>query len=309
MKGDRIAVGAALGLVAASLGLAVWVGRDGTSTAATAVTAADTVGPLIDDPAALTLANRAGAVLVGLAAQEGGPVDVFVYGDEERPLKRGTVRVSVNGEPPILLERGLCGRDCFRLDRAVLSGAPVTLAVQVERPGVAPEVVRLRLPESMPESATDLVAKAERTMLSIRSLRIVERLTAGGGTVTSKWAVQAPDRLRVRSSDGGYTVLIGKRRWDLVDGELVESPWTAERQPWYAWEGVRNARILGRERVDGIPVTVVSAFTPTPERWWFELSITADGRVLRERMLAPSHFMIDEFSGFDEPVQIDPPRS
>lgn len=51
----------------------------------------------------------------------------------------------------------------------------------------------------------------------------------------------------------------------------------------------------------------LALFLPNRFPAWFRLLVAPDGRVLEAEMLAPGHFMTHRFSGFDEPVSIEPP--
>jgi hypothetical protein len=313
--GEILGVLVAVAVVSLSVAIAAWILQtdDGVeSTPLPAETSVITSGPtatspLLQDPEALMLARSSGPVLVGLAAASGGPVDVFVFEEEERALREGVVSVSVDGSPARVLERGTCGKGCFRLDAVALSGSPLELEVAVERPDKEIETVDFQLPALMPPSGADLFERVQRTMAGLRSVRIDETLSTGLASVRSEWEILAPDRVSLESSDGGKTILIGDRRWDVIDGDWLESPGELEQQPWYPFEDGRNARILGERTFGGVEVTRLAVFTSEPELWWFVLDVAPDGRVLRERMLAPSHFMVDVFSRFNEPVSIEAP--
>lgn len=313
--GDTVAVLVALLLVGLSVAIGAWIlARDGGTEgapppAATVVVPASggSSSPLVNDPDALMLAERSGSVLVGLAAAEGGPVDLLLYGADQEPLDDADVRVSIDDQPPIELVPGACGEGCARLETVALAGAPLRLAVTVSPPGGPSERVVLRLPARMPPDGTALFEQATATMKALRSLRIEETLSTGTFTLRSTWEIEAPDRLSIESSDGGRTVVIGDRRWDLVGGEWVAGPADLGPQPSFPFEQGRNARILGTGTFAGQEVTRLAVFVLETQPWWFVLDVAPSGRILRERMLAPSHFMVDVFTGFDEAVSIEAP--
>jgi hypothetical protein len=66
--------------------------------------------------------------------------------------------------------------------------------------------------------------------------------------------------------------------------------------------------VTGEETVDGVPSRVVSFFERASGLpVWFRLWVGGDNLVRRAEMRAPVHFMDDLYSGFDQPVQIEPP--
>lgn len=309
---DAIALSGALVAILASVAVAGYVmSRDQASAPQAAALPVATARPaaqstLLADPAALMSARRSGPLLVGMAARKGGPIELYTYGQEELPLADGVVRVSVDGGRPEV-QRPACGQGCFRIDAKPFTGAVVKLEVSLQAQGGRGGTVSFMLPASLPPPAAALLERAKRTMRGVRTLRIDEVLSAGAKPVRSTWLIDAPGRLSVTSSDGGSTVLIGTRRWDLVDGSWRVGTWDGSRQPWYAWEDATNARLLGTGVVQGVTVSRLAAFSPDPQPWWFTLWVAADGRVLKVEMLAASHFMTDRYSAFDRPVTIEPP--
>jgi len=255
---------------------------------------------------ALMIARRSGEVLVGLAVRPGGPVDLLLFGGNEEPLRSVSVRVRVGAGEERVLAQAACGPGCFRLPDRVLGGIPVRLSVAVERPGKPVRRVSFALPGRLPPRADALWREVEQAMGALRSVRIQEVLTAGAGALRSRWVLRAPDRLSVVSSDGGKSILIGRRRWDWLDGRWVFRTYPRTRLPAFVWTGAGNPRLLGQSRVGGEPVKVLSLYN-AKQSWWFRLWVTRDGRVLKAEMLAPSHFMLDRYSGFDEFTPIQPP--
>ena len=74
------------------------------------------------------------------------------------------------------------------------------------------------------------------------------------------------------------------------------------------WDGARNPRLLGTTRFRGRPVQILSVYDHDPVPAWFRLLVDARGRVLDARMIAPSHFMRQQFSDFNGPIVIRPPK-
>ncbi|MGH3134596.1 MAG: hypothetical protein ACRDNY_12810, partial [Gaiellaceae bacterium] len=175
------------------------------------------------------------------------------------------------------------------------------------RTGAPGVTLRLRLPARLPPDGSALLRNADRRMRALRSVQYAESLTAGlGSSVRTRYAMQAPDRLSFRTSQGQRTILIGDRRWDLEGTRWVESPIPAVRVPSYVWEGSRNARLLGRTRVAGIPVSVLAAFDRSIPAW-FRIFVARDGRVVEAEMLSQGHFMRHRFFGLNEPIEIEAP--
>jgi hypothetical protein len=73
------------------------------------------------------------------------------------------------------------------------------------------------------------------------------------------------------------------------------------------WDGARNAHVLGKTRFQGRPVQILSVYDREPVPAWFRLLVDPKGRVLDARMIAPSHFMRQQFSAFNGPIVIRPP--
>jgi hypothetical protein len=252
--------------------------------------------PLADDPASLLLAKRSGRVLVGIAVRAGRPIEVVAVEGEE-PLSRGELSFAVNGEPVVATA---CGTACSRLNASAGSRS-----VTVRAPGRA---FRFLLPAVQPPSATELFVEAQRTMNGLRTLRYTESLTSGVGRgIESVLGVQAPDRMEFRTDDGFRSVIIGTSRWDLRDGRWERSAYPGLRVPQYMWDGAGNARVLGRARLHGNPVQIVSAYDHDPVPAWFRLYIDSRGRILQADMLSPSHFMEQRFRDFNAAIEIRPP--
>ena len=74
------------------------------------------------------------------------------------------------------------------------------------------------------------------------------------------------------------------------------------------WDGARNPRLLGTTRLRGRPVQILSVYDHDPVPAWFRLLVDAQDRVLDAHMIAPSHFMSQQFSAFNGPIVIRPPK-
>jgi hypothetical protein len=245
--------------------------------------------PLAENEQTLTLAQRKGRVLVGIAARQGGPVEIAAV-EGETPIAGERLSFALDEEP---VAASPCGTACWRLDVSVLDG-PSVLVVKT------PAVFRFELPPVLPPSGTALFRKVQRTMKGLRTYRYTEELTSGAGPgLRSTFEVRAPNRLRFRTADGFSSIIVGRSRWDLRDGTWERSPFPGLRVPVYMWDGARNARLLGRG--------LLSVYDREPIPAWFRLVVDARGRVVRAEMLAPSHFMEQHFGRFNAPLSIRPP--
>lgn len=253
--------------------------------------------PLANKAQTLMLAQHQGRVLVGIAASAGGPVDVAVLGGET-PAVPDELSFAADGKP---VDGVPCGRTCFRLNVDAFNG---TRRITVNTPARFEFV----LPKSLPPSGAGLFAKVGREMGSLRTHRYTEELTSGvGGGVRSTFDVRAPNRMAFRTADGFRSIIIGRNRWDFRNGRWERSAFPGLRVPTYMWEGARNARVLGKTRFRGRPVQILSVYDREPLPAWFRLLVDSQGRVLDARMIAPSHFMHQQFSDFNGPIVIRPP--
>jgi hypothetical protein len=262
---------------------------------------------LVGESGALAVAQRAGDVLFGLLASPGGPVEVRALAGRG-DLSSSKFRATMGGDS---IRWSSCGRSCFRLNMPVLTGSAVQLNLELTRRARLPALVTFRLPARLPESGRAVLRRLEAFMGSLSTVRVDETLTNGlDVTIRTRYVLSAPDRIRFETSRGQRTILIGKRRWDWERGRWVESPFPGAEAPVYAWQGASRARLLGRATVRGQPVKILAVLLPDETfPAWFRLFVTNGGRVLKASMLAPSHFMTQRFSSFDEPVEIEPPRS
>lgn len=252
---------------------------------------------LADQDRTLMLAQHKGRVLVGIAASPGGPVEVAALGGET-PVSPEDLSFAADGKP---VDGVPCGKACFRLDADAFNG---TRRITVN----APERFEFLLPKAPPASGAGLFAKVQREMGSLRTHRYTEDLTSGvGNGVRSTFDVRAPNRLAFRTADGFRSIIIGRTRWDFRNGRWERSAFPGLRVPTYMWEGARNAHVLGKSRFQGRPVQILSVYDREPVPAWFRLLVDPQGRVLDARMIAPSHFMQQQFSAFNGPIVIRPP--
>jgi hypothetical protein len=55
-------------------------------------------------------------------------------------------------------------------------------------------------------------------------------------------------------------------------------------------------------------IQILSVYDDQPIPAWFRLVVDQQDRVLDARMIAPSHFMRQQFSDFNGPIVIRPPK-
>lgn len=254
--------------------------------------------PLSSDDEALLVAQRKGRVLAGIAAVPGGPVEVAVLAGET-PISSRELLFAVDGKPA---ESVSCGRACFRLDVDAFNGAR---RITVNVPGRFEFV----LPKVLPVSGRELWEKVQVEMGALRAIRYTEQLTSGvPGEARSTFELRAPNRMAFRTADGFRSIIIGRNRWDLRNGRWQRSAFPGLRVPTYMWDGAYNPRLLGTTRLRDRPVQILAVYDHDPVPAWFRLLVDPQGRVLDARMIAPSHFMRQQFSAFNGPIAIRPPK-
>lgn len=264
--------------------------------------------PIKRDENALLLARRAGDVVIGIAAKQGGPVDVMAIPADLRRLPAGSVRAELNVEPTFALPTS-CGWNCFRLDGAgVMRGIPATLNVVIDDGGRELRAA-FPLPKSLPRAASPLLRAVNRTMAGLRTVRMREVLSSGRASVSTEFIMQAPDRLSYVSSNGARGIVIGSRRWDRKAGRWEQAAAQSVRTPTLIWRGAGHARLIGTAMRTGRRVRILAAFRDD-ERYpaWFRLFVGGENRVVEAEMLAPAHFMSERFTDFDAPLAVSPPE-
>jgi hypothetical protein len=162
-------------------------------------------------------------------------------------------------------------------------------------------------------SARTALQRVDRTLHAARSIVYRERLaSAPGHAITSLWRVIAPDRLAYSVDNGSAGVVIGARRWDR---DAAGAPWLRSPQdpldlPALPW-GSRVQNVLLLDPPAGPRGTTIrfALFDPvTPA--WYEATVDARSYRLRSvRMTAASHFMRDDYLGYDTARPIRPPAS
>jgi hypothetical protein len=190
--------------------------------------------------------------------------------------------------------------------------APARLRVAVtERGRPYAAVLPARWRPAAGARARTLLARAERTMRALRSVREDERVTSGPGTLAvAHYRLAAPDRLAFDTDQGVHTVQIGGRQWVRTPG----APWIEGPIPgglpfrtgtWFRWTPyARGVALLG-ETATAAELALTDPGTPV----WITLTIDRrSGRVSSERLVAPARFIVHRFYDFNRRATILPPR-
>jgi hypothetical protein len=170
-----------------------------------------------------------------------------------------------------------------------------------------------------------LYQRGMSAITSLHSVRFTQWLSDGrGNAAVSEHAVTAggdgePAGFTYRAAGGMEAVIIDSTRWVLLKGELG---WTRQEGavsvPPSEWgeeyTGATGFTILGEETVDGEPCQILAFVVPEivePRRqtaawylWWVGKET---GHVHEEAMVSRVHYMHNTFSGFDEPIELQPP--
>lgn len=206
-----------------------------------------------------------------------------------------------------------CGRGCWSFR---VAGHPATVAVRVpERGRIYVARVPARWNRAGGVRARRLLARAQRTMAGLETVRQSETVTSGPGSrASTEYRLKAPDRFAYRTSAGSESVTIGKRQWFGADGQPFVRRRFAGGGPgfrirsWFRWTAyARSAALLARERSGSRPLlrlALMDEATPV----WYRLTIdAATMRVVRVRMITDGHFMTQRLHAFNRPLAIEPP--
>lgn len=271
----------------------------GRNVAAATVAPAPAGGPAPAPPTgAVTAAKPLGSRAVAVAAQPSGGklrVTVTVIGPGGDGV--GGLDVRTNGS-----STSSCGTGCYA---AVLDA---TRALHVQ---VGGGTVDFALPKLPLQGGQAVLRQIGERYLRSRTARFSERLSSGPGqVVTSTWELASPASLSFRASDGSSGIVIGGRRWDRQGrGRWVESQQSPHvPQPQLPWPSFpRDVVLLPPATVDGRRLVRVSFVDPSTPAWYLVSADAGTKELRRIDMVAPAHFMRDDYHGLDVPVRIRPP--
>ncbi len=162
--------------------------------------------------------------------------------------------------------------------------------------------------------ARRLLDQAQATMRALRSVRETERVTSVPGRgATTRYVLQAPDRMTFQTDLGVRSVIIGSRQWIRTGASgYRQTPYGAglafSTRTWFTWSTYAQfTYLLGMQRERGRDVAVVALMDPgTPA--WYRLHIDRRShRVLRARLITYAHFSTERFAQANVPVRIQPP--
>ena len=257
---------------------------------------------------ALTLAQQQGRRVLALSLKHegsGARATITVLDSDGRPVDGLAVTLAdgIRARP--------CGPGCYR---ALLPAASNAKQVQVgvRGRGTPPARAAFRLPRRWPVPATRVLRSAERALRSARTVSYRDRLeSAPGHPLTTLWQVVAPDRLAYRITNGSSAVIIGGWRWDRAAGS---KRWLRSRQkprlqlPALPWgPRVENVYLLDPPRALREKTVRLSLYDPSTPAWY---DVTLDAHSFHIRsvgMVAPSHFMRDDYVAYDLASRISPP--
>jgi hypothetical protein len=246
----------------------------------------------------VTAAKPLGSRAVAVAAQpSGGKLRVTVTVIAPTGDGAGGLDVHVNGSGT-----SSCGNGCYETE------VDATRALHVQVDGGA---VDFALPELPLQGGEAVLRQIGERYLRSRTARFSERLSSGPGQlVTSTWELASPASLSFRASDGSSGIVIGGRRWDRQgNGAWVESQQSPKvPQPQLPWPSFpSDVVLLPPATIDGRRTVRVSFVDPATPAWYLVSADAGTKELKRIDMVAPAHFMRDEYHGLDVPLRIRPP--
>jgi len=284
----------------------------------TAATADSVLGPL-DGGQALSIADATGPYVVGLTISPArpGPVNTRVEilsPNANDVFSDVAVHATAPDSPSVTMPLRPLGAGAFAGDGRIARNGDWTFGVSFLARGVQRQVtMAVTLPA--PDGAGEL-AKAFAAEEHLTAARLHETLRSqvGAAPITADYQFRAPDAFAF-TVNATHEIDIGAHayRQDQPSG-----PWTVENtgvafgwpSPYFrqAWGNPTAARVVGADIIDRVPSHIVAFVRPDLPAW-FELWIGAsDGLVRHEEMRAEGHLMQHDYTGFDTPTPIAPPR-
>jgi copper transport protein len=247
-------------------------------------------------------------------AEHAGSRLVAAWLRRERDGLRGTVRIQeVGGRPSTAPARIVgarqsgCGSGCWRFSAA--PAASIAVAMR-ERGRRYVAVLPARWVSGGARRARLLLERTQRTMARLRSLRQVETVTSGPGSFArTVYRLRAPNRFAYKTNLGSASVVVDRRQWL----QTPETGWRLGRyagggppfrtRSWFRWTPYAQAVRLVRAGPRGAELALMDPGTPV----WLRLTVDLRTmRTLRDRMIAPAHYMSRRYLA-DAPVVIRPP--
>jgi hypothetical protein len=273
-----------------------------------------------DVPVTLRLENRQGtptpgsgqsAIITGATVQPlGGASAPLSLSDSGKGEATATARFSQTGWWRMTVETSA-------------NETPATFDFIVPDPNVAgPGAVPAA--QSQPD-AEALYRQGLEALTTLQSVHYVQWMADGKGNgaisehTVSGGSDTLPPEFAYRAAGGMEAIIIGDVRWVQLPNDMG---WTKQEGavivPPSEWgeeyDGATQFAILGQEDVHSVATTIVSFLVPEvtdPQRrtaawytWWVD---PATGHILREAMVSRSHYMLNVFSDYDVPLDLQPP--
>lgn len=261
----------------------------------------------------LTLGGEAGQVLVGLSLNPGlpGRNDVTVYVlPNEGPQAAAGLAVTLRTPGGSVTMRD-CGPTCRVTEVDLQGGEDVSVTVRGATGGLA----SFHIPQLPAPRAGLVLRRANAVMHGLSAYRMSEHLTSGiPPGVDATYAFRSPDRAQIEVNGSSEQVFIGSTRYAR---DSTDAPWEVTRGapplsvPLFTWDSIlpwMDPRVVGTAKVEHARTRIISFFAGTLDLpAWFRFWISSDGRILREQMRAPGHFMDHRYFDFNGPIRIGPP--
>jgi copper transport protein len=254
------------------------------------------VAPLPTGPVA---AEQAATLAVGLQRTSPTTARVTILGPSGAGLPTALAVVGGHVALPCKGVRGVCFA-------ATVPRGPRPLPVQVRLPGRPAVTATVQLPRFDAPDGRALLRRATANFRALRSLRVLNVLeSAPGHAVTTRFTVQAPDRLAYAVRGGPSARIIATTRWDRQPGkDWVKSPVPRSAVPDAFWApGAEAVYIAGGDRSTR-QITLVLPGGPTFFRLWVDRAST---QVVRLRMITAAHFMSEREYDLNRAPPVEPP--
>jgi copper transport protein len=252
----------------------------------------------------LSVAEHAGSRLVAAWLRRRGDRlsgTVRVLGIRDEPVH---ARATVVGA-----RQSSCGPGCWRFSLRA-SGEPLEVAMR-ERGRRYVARLPTRWSQGSSRRARRMLARTQRTMSRLRSMRELETVTsAPGAFARTVYRLQAPNRFSYVTNGGVESTVVGGRQWFREPG----SDWRGQRyggggppfrtRSWFRWTPYAQEVRLLRDDGRRMELALMDPGTPV----WLRLTVDLGTmRTVRERMIATAHFMTRRYLDFNRPVVVRPP--
>jgi hypothetical protein len=171
------------------------------------------------------------------------------------------------------------------------------------------------------DEAQALYERALGTITSLHSIAFAQRLSGGTGTVSESLNLVKDDEggrepASEFTSSGVSAITIGDTQWIKSGDEdwqvRAAGPIFPPSQWGETYKGATGFQLGITEEIDGQQAQVVTFFLPPQGNtvaawfaWWVGVE---SGHVLQETMISTSHYMVWDYSRFDEDFDIKPPE-